>query len=265
MEMIIVTKKIDVKNNNNTHYIHVNSNMPKYRILTHKLLLINKIIKQRDLASLLKKNLVHLQFQKILVVSDPKILDKLFKYLATVTSFHHIKFNGLHYYETGNMWESYNIKKRPPYDPDTECNEYRRCKRKPTIYATINDRIKYILKFDYSEKNILSKKDKKYNELVLQILPYKLKNVLLIGFDKLIIKNGCGPNNDHRGSDHCNVFLPMHNKVNIKKYGTLYNLAIAYYKLKSHKWDNHYEMFSGSKTVIHEGNVKVTLDFDHGS
>jgi len=85
----------------------------------------------------------------------------------------------------------------------------------------------------------------------------------LIGFDKLIIKNNYGRNGGHKGSDHCNVFLQMHNKVSMRKYLTLYDLAIAYYKLKSHKWDDYYEEFGWATTVIHKGTIEVSLVFDH--
>jgi hypothetical protein len=236
--------------------------MLKYRILIHKLLLINKIIKHRDLASLLKKNLIDLRFHKTILI-DMDIVNRLFKYIDRVTSFHHIELNGLAYYETENKWRVYNIKERPSYDVDIPCKESHICERQSIIIPIHGDKIKYMLKYNYNKKNILyCCDDGGYRNLVSQIRSYKLRNVLLVGFDKLTISHDYGRRNkDHRGSNHCNVFLEMYNKVHLKKYATLYDLAIAYYKLKSHKWDKLYEFFGNADTGMYMKDVKVFLNF----
>jgi len=242
--------------------------MPKYRILIYKLFLINKIIKQRDIASVLKRNIIQLRFHKILSIDDLNIVDYAFEYISRVTRFHHIEFNGKPYYETDNEWRVYVIKKRPSYDEDVICNKYRKCTREPTIYPSIGDKIRYVLKYNYNRGKYNPEFDKpQYDVFVKQISSYKLKNILLTCFDNLTVINVHGINKDHRGSDHCNVFLPMHDKVNMKKYATLYDLAIAYYKLKSHKWDNQYEMFcsAGTRMRIGSADAEVFLTFDHGS
>jgi hypothetical protein len=239
--------------------------MCKYRILIHKLFLINKIIKHHDAAFLLKKDLIRLRFHKILLINDDTdVIDYIFEYVSRVTSFHHIKFNGLPYYETKNLWRPHDIKERASYDIDVLCNKSRQCDREPSIIPKYGDKIKYVLKYNYRKKNILSKGDVKYNNFVLQISQYELRNVLLIGFDKFTVKTVFGYlNDDHRGSDHCNVYLPTHHKVRMIKYVTLYDLATAYYKLKSHKWDDYYEMFRCATTRIYNGNVNVVLRFDY--
>jgi hypothetical protein len=111
--------------------------MPKYHILIHKLLLINKIIKQRDLASLLKKTLIQLRFHKILSIDDLNIVDYAFEYVNRVTSFHHIEFNGLPYYETENEWRVHNIKERPSYDVGVPCKKFLKCEREPVDCSDI--------------------------------------------------------------------------------------------------------------------------------
>lgn len=242
--------------------------MPKYTTLINKLFLINKIIQQRDIASILKMNIIQLRFHKILSIDNLEILNFTFEYISKVTHFHHIELNGNPYYETDNMWSTYAIKKRPSYDENILCKAYLKCDRKPIIYPNTHDKIKYILRYYYGQGECDSEVDEpQYVEFVSQISPYKLKNILLIGFNNLTVINKCGENKDHRGSNHCNVFLPMHNNVNMKKYATLYDLAIAYYKLKSHKWDNNYEMFCGVNTRMRKGsgNAKVFFTFDHGS
>jgi hypothetical protein len=243
--------------------------MHKYRILIHKLWLINKIIKSSDVASLLKKNLICLRFQKIISIDDliniDYAIEYVFEYVSRVTSFHHIEFNGLPHYETETEWKLHNIKERPSYDVDIPCNGNQICGRKPMIYAKNHDKIKYILEFDYSEKNILSIDDSKYNNFVSHIASYKLRNILLVGFNKLIVKyDNDSRTKDHRGLDHCKVYLPIYNNVCMRKYATLYDLATAYYKLKSHKWDNKYEQFCYAETKTHEKDVKVFIGFYHG-
>lgn len=241
--------------------------MPKYHTLIHKLFLINKLIKHRDVASVLKRNLIRFRFHKILSI-DPEVIGHVFKYINGATRFHHIEFNGLPYYETNNLWATCNIEKRPSYDVDVPCGSYRGCgcSRAPTIFPNDNDKIKYIL--EYNEIDVLSWFDNpKYENFVSHISQFAFQNVLLIGFDNLTIINNHGRNDDHRGSDHCNVYLPMHDKVSMKKYATLYDLAITYYKLKSHKWDDNYEMFCHAETRMQtkSGNAEVFLTFDHGS
>jgi len=242
--------------------------MRKYYTLIHKFFLIKEFIQQDDLAFLLQTIFIQTRFHKIITIPNPTILKRLIKYVTLVTRFHHIEFNDKPYYETENMWESYNIKERPKYDINVKCQGYIKCEpaRKPTIIPGKNDKIKYMLKYNYSKNNILID-DVDYDYFILssQIYLFKLKNVLLIGFDKLTIINSCGINADHRGSDHCNVFLPMHNKIKKKKYVTLYDLAIIYYKLKSHKWDSCYEMFCYSNVTMCNKDIAVSLIFDHGS
>uniref|UniRef100_A0A6C0C7V4 Uncharacterized protein n=1 Tax=viral metagenome TaxID=1070528 RepID=A0A6C0C7V4_9ZZZZ len=181
--------------------------MPRYPILIYKLFLINKIIKHPDISLLLKKELIQLQFRKIVLISNPQIIEQLFEHARKDTHFHHIKFNGLSYYETTNIWMSHKIVDRPEYDPDIPCTSHRRCEHEPMIYPICTDKIKYILKEGYEGKKM---KDE------LQISQCKLSNVLLVGFNNLTIRNDCGKNKDHRGSNHCNIFLPMNDRIVIK-------------------------------------------------
>uniref|UniRef100_A0A6C0CAL0 Uncharacterized protein n=1 Tax=viral metagenome TaxID=1070528 RepID=A0A6C0CAL0_9ZZZZ len=234
--------------------------MSKYKSLIHKLLLINKIIKHRDVGSLLKKNLIYLQFQKIILIDDLNIISHAFEYIYQATNFHHIKYNGSPYYETENMWRVHNIKKRGLYDLDYHCDGHHECTRPyPQIYPIKGDKVKYIIEPNLDFR--IQYDD--LREFATQILPYDIKNVLFVGFDKRTIVNEHGENFDRRGSNHCNVYLQMFDKVSIKKCVTLHNLAIAFYSLKSHKWDKRWEMFGSAVTKREENNIKVFLGFDH--
>uniref|UniRef100_A0A6C0C8V8 Uncharacterized protein n=1 Tax=viral metagenome TaxID=1070528 RepID=A0A6C0C8V8_9ZZZZ len=102
--------------------------------------------------------------------------------------------------------------KKDQYDFDVSRDEiYDQCKQWPIIDPQRDDKIKYILK--HNKENIFSNADAKYNDFASQVSCYEIKNMLLVGFDELSFTNKYGQNKDHRGSNHCNVYLPMHINV----------------------------------------------------
>lgn len=81
---------------------------------------------------------------------------------------------------------------------------------------------------------------------------------------KLHIYNNDGINDDHRHSDHCELNLPFEPEV-ILQNPTLDELIMALYKLKSHKFEDHYELYCGCKITNVNDGYKLELEFDHGS
>lgn len=81
--------------------------------------------------------------------------------------------------------------------------------------------------------------------------------------------NPKGVNWDHRGANHTRLELDFFDELNLKrdKDGCIAysKLACALYKLKSHKFDNWYEMYIGTETLVKNGNLYAKVDFDHGS
>ena len=93
-----------------------------------------------------------------------------------------------------------------------------------------------------------------------------LNNVVFISKYKLKLINSCGFNDDERGSDHLKIKLDFHSEYVLNKNFTLYDLAIACYKIKSHKFDNWYEIFlKCSKVNLIKDELVLNLDFEHGS
>ncbi len=76
-----------------------------------------------------------------------------------------------------------------------------------------------------------------------------------------------GFNDDGRGADWTSIELDYHEHFTIKKeLITVGDVADAYYRIKSHKFDAYYELFIGVKRVtLENGILEAWLDFDHGS
>lgn len=85
-------------------------------------------------------------------------------------------------------------------------------------------------------------------------------------FDKkIIIKNDNGINKNHRGSDHMIIKLPFASYVSLEKEFTLENLIVACKNIKSHKFDQWYEIFCDCDSRIVEDKLIINTIFDHGS
>jgi hypothetical protein len=84
---------------------------------------------------------------------------------------------------------------------------------------------------------------------------------------EVILASNSGFNKDHRGYDHALVELDWHKKWVLGRRWTLRDLVDGVYRLKSHKWDWNYELFTGDVTMEIEGDgtLAMMLDFNHGS
>lgn len=113
-----------------------------------------------------------------------------------------------------------------------------------------------------------------YPRKINQFIYYKIiidndmKNLLMF-HEKYIVTliNKCGIDYNHRGSDHTDIELDFHEKWVLKDnfYKTFVD---GLYRIKSHKFENNYEMFGGIDNVeIDRENktIEIYFDFDHGS
>lgn len=111
------------------------------------------------------------------------------------------------------------------------------------------------------------------NDKLARLLHKKVQHV---PFDKIILQhptctqillsNVAGRNNDHRGSDHCRVHLAMKKYQMLTLPCSLSDLAQACYRIKSHKFDKWYELYSGITSIKISNNcMYVGVNFDHGS
>tara|TARA_R110002111_G_scaffold21318_13_gene49818 strand:+ start:1235 stop:1567 length:333 start_codon:yes stop_codon:yes gene_type:complete len=76
--------------------------------------------------------------------------------------------------------------------------------------------------------------------------------------------NNAGINHDHRGSDHCLVKIPFYDAI-ILENPTTHDFIRALYQIKSHHWENWYELFCTSNINVENDIYTLEIQFDHGS
>ncbi len=80
------------------------------------------------------------------------------------------------------------------------------------------------------------------------------------------IINPKGENADVRGSDFIDYKIPMEERISLGKEFSLRTLVETAYMVKSHHFENHYELFTGIDSINEKENlVEIFLDFNHGS
>jgi hypothetical protein len=233
----------------------------------------NDILKKNDICSdikvVIKGYLVDLYYDCIIKLNK-EIVEDLFRYIADATTFSHVIFNGLPYYERTNMWGSDLPSgiERLSYDVDVECKGYwsGECESagEDIINPKNSDKVSYVIKY-LDTGAIIGREDVNDEDFIKKMPDYDSEKVLLVGYKKLIVRNPVGVNRDHRGSDHCKIKLKYHKAIIKKDYITLRELCDIFYKIKSHKWDNHYEMYCGVDVHMGKSTLTIEADFDHGS
>jgi len=223
---------------------------------------------------------------------DTEIINSLIYYIHACTSFSHVIYNGKPYYErTNNFNLDRRMKKsdRPAYDPDVMCDlhcfEKRQveCDGKPTIYPTESDTIEYVIKYDnksFDKKELAAYFEDSENppnaNFIVEMLKFDPKKVILEGYETLHMKHHpstldyykaigfkTGPHGtkvlklDHRGSNHCKVYLDHIMEKSADGPITLHDLVTAFYEFKVNKWDKGYETMNSP--FIEKGNGNMTL------
>jgi hypothetical protein len=139
-----------------------------------------------------------------------------------------------------------------------------KCVASPEILPIDPDDVQYVIDHD-SEYYDSEYYDSEYilDDGLIYNLPstVNLNKVLLIG-KPLTIYNFYDVNPDHRGSNHCKIFLEYYPEQHITLPITLYELAIVYYRAKGNKFDKNYEMYCGIKKNKYG---KYEIQMDHGS
>ena len=206
-------------------------------------------------------------------VSDPTVLPDLLQYIYKTTRIERIVYEGMSYYERSNMWEGDIPNERPDNDPDVECDGYGDCKVEEEIFPEDPDSVKYKLEYDkvYAAQIIENGDLDEWcenTELLIKLATTNTssENIILTGPNSIILKNRCGINRDHRGSDHCKVKLAFYDTYVVKCPTNLLHFMETCYRVKSHKWDKWYELYCGANVEkVPENCLKVDIIFDHGS
>lgn len=126
--------------------------------------------------------------------------------------------------------------------------------------------------YDYNGDDTRPNDDYNNESFVQQIADYlshKSPTELKIrGITDVFINNISGLNEDTRGTKYLDWRLHFWEEyeVNNPEGITLHDLIIILYKIKSHKFEYWYELFTCVKEVlIEDGCIRADLEFDHGS
>lgn len=169
------------------------------------------------------------------------------------------------YRNRGNMWYDGLSKKRV-------CKEYSECSF--IDYATTELPIFYKLKIEKDRENIkteLYNSDEEVDQKEMDLFTgCSLDTKFICPKPIQLEHNSDKPNYDHRGSNHTKIILLWNkNWTVIPKNDTitLGELAECYYRIKSHKWDQNYELFCRSKidSARFDDVIRIKMTFDYGS
>jgi hypothetical protein len=220
-----------------------------------------------ELITFIGNLLLRLRYELIIDLNNKSLIEDLLTYADRQTSFHHVIYNGLPYYERAHTHSTCEPKTRPHYDPD-HCDCDGSCDGDeillwcyPTIFPTQKDLVKYVIRYDkdYDEEFYHD------TDFIDEICEIKPRKILLVGYKSLSVKNIRGKTTDHRGQNHCRVSL-VQESVQKKRLITLRGLIDIYYRAKSNKWDKWYELYSGAKIEFDPNeHITIGLNFDHGS
>lgn len=188
-------------------------------------------------------------------------LKVLIGYIYSSHSLDAVVYKGLMYYNQPNQWNG----AEPPdtdHDPLSPCTGYDECEFEKgrelvRIKPEKGEKIEYLLGLNGlndEEDSIL----------------YQIHNVFsgssrILHSKKLILQNGRF-NDDHRGSDHTRIILDFPKEVELKPKATkMEDFTDALFRLRSHKFDNWYEMYYTTYTETDKNEIRIKVDFDHGS
>ena len=116
------------------------------------------------------------------------------------------------------------------------------CEHKEKIIP--EEPVEYVMKFDSSDQLFDDEDTNFYNFMNKNWQKIKIFARKDMRYQKNItITNSSGRNQDHRGSTHCKIYVPVEECISISLPCTLVEFAEAIFRTKSHKWDKCYELF----------------------
>jgi len=216
--------------------------------------------------------------------TDTLMMKYLTIYCYRAIEIDYIVYNGMIYYQRTNSLHT-SIKDRPEHDPDVECSEHLiypdpedRCHILEDIFPDDNE-VHYELVYNGNKKYLYDddgdfiddddydpKEDRsKYTTFLENIKVIGMENIILKNVRSIMLYNPSGRNNDHRGSDHCKIDLKYYKNYELDCPVTLKNFFEGLYRMKSHKWDNNYELFGECWPHMHGEDLHISLKFCHGS
>lgn len=210
-----------------------------------------------------------------LQVNDVNNLTELFKFIYSSFNIEYVEYNNKKYCNRTNIWYDRKTNVRQEIldqcDKDIECKAYfndyadddedEECTTNPEIVES--NKIKYF--FIY--KGYCESFDDNY-EIINQIDSIKeflydggkFNNITFICNGNIMFKNKYYSNFDHRGSNHTAIDLKCYENYGLNNKFDMIDLLNALYNIKSHKFDNKYEMFVMIENITKFDNLYI-LDF----
>lgn len=202
--------------------------------------------------------------------SDQKFWHQILKAINWGFRIDWIHSRGKYYYNCSTIWRDADIQKMilngvVPCHADRACEGDHECYG-PDIYGQIVvDQFDYVFSGNIDLDYIADDQDDHEENPIHPLLPQLVRDprdIKFVADADVTLVNNCGINDDHRGSNHTLLYLPFVESVSLGREFTFFDLLTANANLKSHKFDNNYELFC--EAFINEQG-QVELVFDHGS
>lgn len=208
---------------------------------------------------------------------DSKTIELLVRQIYGQTRLKYVMVGDTIYRQRNNIWATGEVE-----DENADCCEAcfpeyddEKCPHSEPVEA--KDPIKYVMDYGTIGTKIASVEDcpflenytAKQRQDVLKILQRDL-DAVLFNHQIVVEHDHEEPNTDHRGSDHTAIILPFRRRIGSKRC-SLRHFIDALYMIKSHKFDQNYEMFCGCKceTIVNSDLVPtkthIIVNFDYGS
>ena len=160
------------------------------------------------------------------------------------TEVDYITFEGNKYYQHHTGWYGYGKPKSGIECDGDDSHDYEYLEymeRNPPLYINEEEALEHMTINVLPEivEKVMQEKDCDDWMALREII---LEHEEIILPTNVVARNGSGPNNDHRGSDHMDIVVPMCQYVYIRKgIFNIMEVASTLAKLKSHHFDNNYE------------------------
>jgi len=211
-------------------------------------------------------------------IHSNKFWTQLFQIINSCYQVAYITYKGKNYFNCSNTW--YDAKYALKYMKDNNivpCHEDNNDEEYTKHVKQSQIEYKFMGNFNYEEIiDLLIYEDENeafdkvdihptIENLSINFRSLTPEKIIFISTTNIILKNDAGINEDYRGADKTHIALPFSNKIKLNKEFTLKDLLVANTQLKSHKFDNNYEMYCGTECEITANNVIVNINMDHGS
>ena len=211
------------------------------------------------------------------------LIEDLVQYGYKIMEMDYVIYKDLSYYQRSADFHCTIVSNRPDYNSDKECNNYSdvHCVNHEHIVPKLHKNISYVLKYNSDNANIYLT-DKYYQEcdyflnndddyvynhdikFLKEIINIGSDRIILTNVDRIELLNSSGYNYDRRGSDCCEIMLDFHEEYNFKPTN-LTEFFKALYRMKSHKWDDNYELYGFSEASVYDEKLCICINFNHGS